>query len=145
MPIVDGDKAGDGYRKKLLKCATPPPVILQLDDGLALEDAIAWLLAPSTEDHWNAIKEILPDVKAGDEASLVAALDECKTYWKAHEELLGVLSGNSESIQRLNRFCDGLCDLAITEETEQSCWREDTTHTSGKPTRHWRWTPDEES
>ncbi|GAB5407427.1 MAG: hypothetical protein Aurels2KO_56580 [Aureliella sp.] len=140
VPVVDGDGAGDGYRKKLLKTGTPPSVVIQLEKDLMLEDVVCWLLAASSAEDWKEIDALLPDVTVTDIASLSAALTKFKTFWKVHEEILAYISTNEESKNRLCQFCDGLSDVALTGETEQECWIEDPDSSEGAATRIWRWT-----
>ncbi len=142
IPIVDGDKAGDAYRKKLRKCDPPPHVLLQLGKDLVLENVIAWLLSPSSPDEWGAIRSVLPALPAENIESLVAELESLKTFWKVHEELLAILCAWPNAIERLKMFCDGLCDLVLSAETEQDCWTE--TNEPDVSTRYWRWIPTEE-
>ena len=143
VPIVDGDDAGNEYRRKLLRSASPPAVIVQLEQDSMLEHLVCWLLAASCDEDWEAINALLPDVEVNDDSSLFAALTKFKTFWKVHEEILAFISTNEESRKRLCNFCDGLSDVVITGETALECWAEDSSATDGSTTRVWRWTASE--
>jgi hypothetical protein len=144
VPIVDGDEAGNTYRRKLLASTSPPPVLLQLEEGSMLEHLVCWLLAGASDEDWQAINALLPEVEVNDDSSLFAALTKFKTFWKVHEEILAYISTNQESKDRLCRFCDGLSDVAINGETTQNCWVEDATDGIDS-TRIWRWQASEAS
>lgn len=138
IPIVDGDAAGDEYRKQLLHCAKPPELLIQLGKDLMLENVVCWLLTPTTPEQWGTISKILPDVVEGDESSLFKALTKFKTFWKSHEELLIFVSTSDEGSKRLCEFCDGLSEIATIGTTDQKCWQQEEPVIS---TRIWRWTP----
>lgn len=138
VPVVDGDEAGSEYRRKLLRSASPPAVLVQLEQGMMLEHLVCWLIAASCDEEWKAINSLLPDFEVRDDTSLFAALTKLKTFWKVHEEILAFISTNEASKTRLCQFCDGLSDVAITGETTQDCWIEDVTESTDS-TRIWRW------
>lgn len=138
VPFVDGDNAGIGYVKELKRSDPAPAIILQLDVDHTLEHLIGWILGPTEVDEWTAIKEILPGVTSDTNSQLVDALTQNKTNWRLHEELLGYMGSNEGAKRRLSKFCDGLCELAVTGATSQELWRKDATETT-EHTSVWRW------
>lgn len=138
VPIVDGDSAGDEYRRKILKCASPPKALLQLQSGKMLENLVCWLLSPSSDEDWEAISIVLQNEAVKSEEMLFEKLTKFKTYWKVHEEVLSYISKRKECRDRLCKFCDGLSEISFSGETTQECWTEEDPTKTGS-TRIWKW------
>ncbi|MEN6407170.1 MAG: AAA family ATPase [Thermoguttaceae bacterium] len=140
IPLVDGDKAGDGYVATLLKSIPPPRIVVQLEKDCTLEHVIAWLLGPGKPSEWTDVAAILSNLKSHTHAALVAELTVHKTNWRLHEDLLGHISTNSSTHSRIADLCDGLCEIAGHGTTTKHCWTEDA-KSSTKETHIWRWRP----
>ena len=139
VPFVDGDGAGVGYAKELKKSNPPPELILQLKADHTLEHLIAWILDPSEASEWEAVELIL-GLEKRTKDDLVTVLTKNKTNWRLHEELLVYMGANSGAKGRLSKFCDGLCEVAVTGQTSQTCWHKDEVE-SDESTAIWRWQP----
>lgn len=140
VPLVDGDDAGDEYVKQLKKADRPPKILIQLEVGSALENVIAWLLSPADQSEWDAVSVILTDLQVQSQSALLVALTKHKTNWRLHEELLAHIGTNPAARDRLVALCDGLCEIAVNDQTKKECWSQDE-QKSNATTQVWRWCP----
>lgn len=138
VPLVDGDAAGDGYVKSLIKLTAAPLMIIQLAKDCCLESLLAWLLTPSTAQDWTDLVAIMPDLGSHDETHLVECLTKNKVNWRRHEELVGYIGEKAAAKQRLADLHDGLCEILETGSTTKPCWKNDST-TNNASLVKWRW------
>lgn len=131
IPIVDGDKAGGDYVKSLLKLTTPPSIIIQLPEDCAIEALIAWILSPEKDDDWEHLEEIL-GLTERSMAALIASLEENKTRWSIHEDIIAIVTENPNAAKRARLFLDNLSKLADGSTEISELWNKDEDRSSGK-------------
>ena len=138
VPLVDGDKTGREYIKALCKLSNPPPLVLQLADGQCLEDVIAWIISPESEEEWVCIEEIVGSLSAANLAIVKAQLTAHKSNWKVHEDIAAYIGASAQCAGRARHFLDSLTTAAAGGDPTE--WPTDPDASKGT-TRVRRWSP----
>lgn len=136
-PFIDGDSAGNNYVSKLKKESLPPKIILQLPNNRCLEHLIAWIILPKDSNEITELKKILID-----ETINYTNLDELadflkekhKSYWKLHDELIDLISINSNYNNKAKLFIKAfdIIQSNTTEAKYNKFWKKDETKSDSK-------------
>jgi putative ATP-dependent endonuclease of the OLD family len=126
LPIVDGDKAGNGYVIELLALPIPPKIILQLGSNWILEDMICWLISPDpTKIAPSKIAEIENQTEPMNGASLRDFLIKFKSHWMYHEAIVHCIIQDSNTFTRAQQLLNSIYSIRNLPAELVSFWKKD--------------------
>jgi DNA primase len=115
--LVDGDKTGMDYAKKLLKDATKPRCVIHWPADWGIEDVVGWILEadeatvlpkinqyvqPAAANLANLLQRMKKDTKSGG----------LKTDYLAYQEIAGAIRDSEKCVQRVRLVLGALRDAA---------------------------------
>lgn len=149
VALVDGDKAGDDYAKKLLTLARPPSAIVQWPTGWTIEDVVRWIMEPGGGALLNSLQSELSHVTF---ASLDALRDLLRTEndqkkgttglkqdHVSHEAIVAVLEHEPAVRARAADVCEALVRVALGSTA--GCPRIAQITAAGTKPPHYRFVP----
>jgi energy-coupling factor transporter ATP-binding protein EcfA2 len=123
VALVDGDAAGDGYMKSLLKANRPPEHVVRWQDGWEMEDVVGWVLGGE--------ETLVPLIQA-DMPTAPASISEIVTWIKtrpnekgakadilAYEAITAALLTSSSAKSRVRKLLEALVDLTSEKPSSQ--------------------------
>lgn len=136
LPIVDGDSAGDAYVKSLKTLKNPPSIVVQLPKDASIEHLIAWILSPSQDQEWQYLENLL-DISSRSLKDFAAKLEENKTRWDIHEEIISMVAERQPAADRARLFFDAVSQLPENDQFSSTHWFREMERSNEKTTI-WR-------
>lgn len=119
VPLIDGDKAGDGYLKDLLGAVPPPRTVIRWGKGQTLEHIVCWILAATTA-VLPSLGSCLP-TSPSSEADLLALLSKksseggVKGDLVAYEGIVSVMAQKKECLDRLSILLTAIAKVCASQ------------------------------
>ena len=118
LVLVDGDSAGDGYVRDLLKLGLPPSTIVQWPKGWTIEDLVGWVIE---EDEPAVLTEVCDRLERpyDSTADLVAEMKipgrdgGLKDHYMAHEDIAGAIKKSPACVRRAELLLEALTRAAL--------------------------------
>lgn len=149
VALVDGDKAGDDYAKKLVALSPAPSAIIQWPTGWTIEDVVRWIMEPGGAALLASLQGELSHVTF---ASLDALRDLLRTEndqkksttglkqdHVSHEVIVAALEHDAAVRGRAAEVCEALVRIALANTA--GCPRIAQVNATGTMPPHYRFVP----
>jgi putative ATP-dependent endonuclease of the OLD family len=140
IALVDGDAAGDEYRKALQRLDRPPARIVMLSPGWSMEHLVAWVIRADLDRFDEVERALAPGEVNPDTLASVLQGPELKTRWDRHELLAGLVGQSAPRATAARAFLRGLGELGMGQTPTCDWFRADT-ELSSERTEVWVFHP----